>query len=86
MHFNTTLIALQNQVARAENNVYTYKLSRNRNLPIDHSVGGGLHRWVAPNQMHCITKWSWRDKGMDRWGYGSKHYSESVGYMETKYV
>jgi len=43
MHFNTTLTALQNQVARAENNVYAYKLSRNRNLPIDHSVGGGLH-------------------------------------------
>jgi len=50
--------------SKAENNVYTYKLWRKINLPTDH--WGGLHGWVIPKQMYGATKWSWRDKGMDR--------------------
>jgi len=25
-----------------------------------------LQGWVVPNQMQGVTKWSWRDRGMDR--------------------
>ena len=57
-------------------NVYAFESSSNVNLPTDHSGVGCMDERVVPRQMHGVTKWSWRVKGMNRGcsDISSKHY------------
>jgi len=56
-------ISLQKQVARAENNVYTYKSWRNVNFPIDH-IGVGCMDELFPTR-YMVSPWSRREKDIN---------------------
>jgi len=60
-------ISLQKTSSKGrKQSLHVYKSWRSNNLPTDHNEVSSMAKLCMSNLKHGVTKWCWRDKGIDR--------------------